>query len=460
MVRSLSLFNKALLCKWCWHFASEGDSYGRKSLSVSLGEGRGVEVKSGERFMWSWGWKEIEKHWELFNSMISFEVGNGRRVSFGKIGGVELGAMERFLSLLQGHSMKREQEDTVVKVKNWVDGKEHESLVGLTARFGASLPTESHDHLRLPAVFSNPMNCCSDSSSEELLILFDVDRKPFRALLLCPHVGIVPSWLRQKVAQSGDAAALLVINDKEDIYKMVCSENDTIVNITIPVVMIPKSGGDTLSKSIADGKKGFLAFFSLPLGAFCILPRYGYPLLYNIVELLLYAPTRPVVDSAVVFLWMMAVGTVVCASLWSEYIACEQNDERYNELSPKAGATKDDPEKEVLDISAKGAVGFVITASTFLVLLYFFMSSWFVWVLIVLFCIGGVEGMHACIVTLILRGCKNSERKTVNLPLFGEVTVLSLGVLLFCLSFAIAWAITRKASFSWIGQDVLVSSSC
>ncbi|XP_034685455.1 signal peptide peptidase-like 2 [Vitis riparia] len=307
----------------------------------------------------------------------------------------------------------------LVKVKNWVDGKEHESLVGLTARFGASLPTEAHDHLRLPAVFSNPMNCCSDSSSE------------LSGSIALSTRGDCSFMAKAKVAQSGDAAALLVINDKEDIYKMVCSENDTIVNITIPVVMIPKSGGDSLNKSIADGKK---------------------------VELLLYAPTRPVVDSAVVFLWMMAVGTVVCASLWSEYIACEQNDERYNELSPKAseaGATKDDPEKEVLDISAKGAVGFVITASTFLVLLYFFMSSWFVWVLIVLFCIGGVEGMHACIVTLILRGCKNSERKTVNLPLFGEVTVLSLGVLLFCLSFAIAWAITRKASFSWIGQDVL-----
>ena len=52
----------------------------------------------------------------------------------------------------------------------------------------------------------------------------------------------------------------------EDIYKMVCSENVTIVNITIPVVMIPKSGGDTLSKSIADGKKGeslrFIVLFS------------------------------------------------------------------------------------------------------------------------------------------------------------------------------------------------------
>lgn len=37
------------------------------------------------------------------------------------------------------------------------------------------------------------------------------------------------------------------------------------------------------------------------------------------------------------------------------------------------------------------AVTFVITASVFLLLLYFFMSSSFVWVLIILFCIGGVQ---------------------------------------------------------------------
>ena len=57
----------------------------------------------------------------------------------------------------------------------------------------------------------------------------------------------------------------------------------------------------------------------------------------------------------------------------------------------ESGTTKDEPEKEILDISAKGAVVFVIVASTFLLLLYFFMSSWFIWVLIVLFCIGGIE---------------------------------------------------------------------
>jgi signal peptide peptidase-like 2B len=34
---------------------------------------------------------------------------------------------------------------------------------------------------------------------------------------------------------------------------MVCSENDTLINITIPVVMIPKSVGKELTESLATG---------------------------------------------------------------------------------------------------------------------------------------------------------------------------------------------------------------
>lgn len=41
-----------------------------------------------------------------------------------------------------------------------------------------------------------------------------------------------------------------------DLYKMVCSDNGTAVNISIPVVMIPKSGGEALNNSIAHGQKG------------------------------------------------------------------------------------------------------------------------------------------------------------------------------------------------------------
>lgn len=176
------------------------------------------------------------------------------------------------------------------------------------------------------------------------------------------------------------------------------------------------------------------------------------------MELLLFSPDRPVVDGSVIFLWLMAVGTVFCASVWSKITASEQSDERYNELSPKEsnrGTDKDDDEKEIIEINTKTAVIFVFTASTFLVLLYFFMSAWFVWVLIILFCIGGVEGMHTCIVSLVTSRCKNCGRKTVKLPLLGDVSVLSLVVLLLCVVFAIFWAATRKASYSWVGQDIL-----
>ncbi|XP_024044232.1 signal peptide peptidase-like 5 isoform X5 [Citrus clementina] len=306
----------------------------------------------------------------------------------------------------------------LVKVKNWVDNVEGESFAGLTARFGLPLPSDAAKAFKLPAVLSNPLNCCSTASKLSGSIALSMR-------------GDCAFTTKAEVAQAAGAAALVVINDEEDLYKMVCSENDTSLNISIPVLMIPKSRGDALNKSIADKQR---------------------------VELLLYAPNRPDVDFAVIFLWMMAVGTIIAAALWS-LLTSEQTDERYNELSPKESsnleAVKDDSEKEVLDITAKGAIVFVIVASTFLVLLYFFMSSWFVWLLVVLFCIGGIEGMHNIIVTLVLSKCRNCGRKTVHLPLLDEVSVLSLVVLLFCVVFAVVWAVRRQASYSWVGQDIL-----
>lgn len=45
----------------------------------------------------------------------------------------------------------------------------------------------------------------------------------------------------------------------------------------------------------------------------------------------------------------------------------------------------------VVDINTMSAVLFVVVASCFLVMLYKLMSYWFIEVLVVLFCIGGVE---------------------------------------------------------------------
>jgi len=58
-----------------------------------------------------------------------------------------------------------------VKVKNWAHGVEGETFAGITARFGAFLPKEEKNSYRLTAVFSNPLNGCSPSSSKVLTTL-------------------------------------------------------------------------------------------------------------------------------------------------------------------------------------------------------------------------------------------------------------------------------------------------
>ncbi|KAK7295862.1 hypothetical protein RJT34_18775 [Clitoria ternatea] len=307
----------------------------------------------------------------------------------------------------------------LVKVKSWVDAEEGHVYNGVTARFGSSLPDKPQNSVRTPATFSDPADCCSTPTS-----------KLSGSVALCVR-GDCDFTTKATFAQAGGATGMLVINDAEDLFEMVCS-NSTEANISIPVVMITKSAGEALNKSLTSGRK---------------------------VEILLYAPPRPLVDFSVAFLWLMAVGTIVCASLWSDLTTPEKFDERYNELYPKESSNtetgKYDSEKEIVNIDSKGAIIFVIAASAFLVLLFFFMSSWFIWVLIVLFCIGGIEGMHNCIVSLSSRKWPNFGQKTVNLPLFGEISIFSLVVLLFCLAFAIFWAATRRESYSWVGQDIL-----
>ncbi|KAK7272815.1 hypothetical protein RIF29_13855 [Crotalaria pallida] len=305
----------------------------------------------------------------------------------------------------------------LVKVMNWVDGQQYHIYSGVSARFGSLLPDKADNAVRTPALLSNPLDCCSTP----LLSQFS------GSVALCVRGGC-DFTTKAAFAQSAGASGMLVINDAEDLFEMVCS-NSTVANISIPVVMITKSAGEAFNKSLTSGSK---------------------------VEILLYAPPRPLVDYSVAFLWLMAVGTIVCASLWSELTSTGQNDERYDELCLKESSTAETAkynfDKEIININARGAIFFVITASAFLLLLYFFMSSWFIWVLIVLFCIGGIEGMHYCIVSLTSRKC---QKWVVNLPWSGDVSVYSLVVLLFCVAFAIFWAATRQESYSWVGQDTL-----
>lgn len=52
-----------------------------------------------------------------------------------------------------------------VKVLNWVDGVEVDYFTGLTAQFGASLPSDADQTVRFPAAFVDPLDSCSNLSS-------------------------------------------------------------------------------------------------------------------------------------------------------------------------------------------------------------------------------------------------------------------------------------------------------
>lgn len=51
-----------------------------------------------------------------------------------------------------------------VKVKTWLDGKNNKTFGGLSARFGALLPSDAEKGQKLTAVMPNPANSCSNSS--------------------------------------------------------------------------------------------------------------------------------------------------------------------------------------------------------------------------------------------------------------------------------------------------------
>jgi len=51
-------------------------------------------------------------------------------------------------------------------VKNWVNGTEGATVVGLSARFGARLPRDMQEAQKSFAILANPFACCSNLTSK------------------------------------------------------------------------------------------------------------------------------------------------------------------------------------------------------------------------------------------------------------------------------------------------------
>uniref|UniRef100_A0A5B7A898 Putative signal peptide peptidase-like 4 n=1 Tax=Davidia involucrata TaxID=16924 RepID=A0A5B7A898_DAVIN len=309
----------------------------------------------------------------------------------------------------------------LVKVPIWIDGKEEVEFVGVGARFGPTLESKEKHANQSKLILADPPDCCSKPKN-----------KLTREVILV-HRGNCSFTTKANVADEAGASAILIINNRTELFKMVCEANETDVDIRIPAVMLPQDAGASLEQSVKNKSN---------------------------VSVQLYSPQRPLVDIAEVFLWLMAVGTILCASYWSAWSAREaaiEQDKLLKDASDEFLSTEGTGSSGVVDINTTSAILFVVVASCFLVMLYKLMSLWFIEVLVVLFCIGGVEGLQTCLVALLssFRWFKNAGESFVKVPFFGAVSYLTLAVSPFCIAFAVVWAVFRRVSFAWIGQDIL-----
>ncbi|GAB4834424.1 Signal peptide peptidase-like 2 [Ancistrocladus abbreviatus] len=288
-----------------------------------------------------------------------------------------------------------ENDFVLVKVQTWVDGKEDREFVGVGARFGRTIVSKEKNANYSRLTLSDPRDCCR------------LPKKKLAGDVIMVQRGNCKFTTKANVAEAAGASAVLVINNQRELYKMVCEPDETDLDIHIPAVMLPQDAGLSLEKMLLNNS---------------------------------------------------SVGTILCASYWSAWSAREaaiEQEKLLKDASDEIQNTWDASFSSVVEISTRSAILFVVVASCFLVVLYKLMSSWFIELLVVLFCIGGAEGLQTCLVALLSRVFKPFGESYVKVPLFGAVSYLTLAVSPFCIAFAVIWALYRDASVAWIGQDIL-----
>ncbi|KAG4992697.1 hypothetical protein AAZX31_09G237400 [Glycine max] len=309
----------------------------------------------------------------------------------------------------------------LVKVPTWIDGVESFEYVGVGARFGPTLESKEKHANHTRVAIADPPDCCSKPNNK------------LTGEIILVHRGQCSFTIKANIAEEAGASAILIINYRTELFKMVCEANETDVDIGIPAVMLPQDAGENLKNHILNN---------------------------SVVSVQLYSPLRPLVDVAEVFLWLMAVGTILCASYWSAWSAREsaiEQEKLLKDASDEYVNAENAGSSAYVEISTAAAISFVVIASCFLVMLYKLMAYWFVEVLVVLFCIGGVEGLQTCLVALLscFKWFQHAAQTFVKVPFFGAVSYLTVAVTPFCIVFAVLWGIYRRVSFAWIGQDIL-----
>ncbi|KAG5565833.1 hypothetical protein RHGRI_001670 [Rhododendron griersonianum] len=229
----------------------------------------------------------------------------------------------------------------LVKVPIYIEGNEVNEFVGVGARFGPTLESKEKHANQTRLALADPPHCCS------------APKNKLTGEVILVHRGNCSFTAKANVAEAAGASAILIINNRAELFKMVCEANETDVDIGIPAVMLPQDAGISLEESLNNK---------------------------SIVSVQLYSPKRPSVDVA---------------------------EDASEDFSMETTGSSN-----VVNISTTSAILFVLIASCFLFMLYKLMSFWFIEVLVVLFAIGGAEAKRASVLSLCHLQCLDNKVDT------------------------------------------------
>lgn len=218
---------------------------------------------------------------------------------------------------------------------------------------------------------------------------------------------------RSRIASEAETSALLVANNDESNPDTIFEMSGNSEGISMPSISVSYHTGQVLRE--------------------------------HAPQVQLYMYQRPAVTWDMVILFLTAVLTLSVGA----YIAAEP--ERRKARSEASSAN--DP--EFAYVNEVAAACFIVVASVALVLVFFFIDV-LVWVIIVMFCIAGANGLHASLLMVSDRLCSAQfARPSIKLGCCGAHSIASLLILVASCAVSIWWAVERKAAYAWVLQDLL-----
>ncbi|OQR92219.1 signal peptide peptidase-like, aspartyl protease family A22B [Thraustotheca clavata] len=169
----------------------------------------------------------------------------------------------------------------------------------------------------------------------------------------------------------------------------------------------------------------------------------------------IYARSVPLIGVSSIILWAMGVATAIGGAYYSAASERSRFGPKRSHSDSHASEEEEDDE-EVLDLSFKHAIGFIVCAGIFLTFLYFVHVGA---VLSILFGLSSVSTVTLLITyALMKRLCPCIQSWHVRLPIFGSITVIEILAFTLSLCLVIAWFLQRESL--WYLQDLFGITLC